>query len=315
MLAGIGRTADVPPGCGIAYPNFRLLYQVYLFCEEFLNEESFQPASSISCNGSVVRGIAGGGIGGEVLADPLGPRPEDHEIAVAVTEELRAKHLTQHPLDKEIARCLKQFLRELDPLKLYFYQSDIDEFRKSQDSLAQLAAHGDIGFAYKAFNIFLARRTMRENGRPIARHAARLHRGRRNGGQQGRARVREEPGGGVGPWRKRIKFDLLLLKADKAEKKDDKADKAEKKDDLADGRRPRGNPGRTATTALRSSGIRPRPTSCWELYLNAPTTSFDPHSDYMSPSTLGEGLRHHAWRREARGGSGPRWRASTATRW
>ena len=54
-----------------------------------------------------------------------------------------------------LQRCLKQFLRELDPLKLYFYQSDIDSFMQSRDSLAQWTANGDIHFAYAVFKTFL----------------------------------------------------------------------------------------------------------------------------------------------------------------
>jgi hypothetical protein len=65
LLAGIGRTADVPPGYGIAYPNFWLFYQVYLFYEEFLNEEFFQPALSTWWSVFVVRSLAGDGMGGE----------------------------------------------------------------------------------------------------------------------------------------------------------------------------------------------------------------------------------------------------------
>ena len=227
------------------------------------------------------------GFAAKVLADPAGPRPEDHQIAVAVTEELRAKHLTQHPLDKEIsARCLKQFLRELDPLKLYFYQSDIDEFVKSQDSLAQLAARGDIGFAYRVFNVFLAR--LDERVKTADQLLAMPHDFTVDEEMAVHKDVLEyakSPAEAWDRWRKRIKFDLLLLKADKAEKKDDKADKGEKKDDLSDGKTP------AQQLSHRYHSIaklwhQTEADELLELYLNALTTSFDPHSDYMSPSTL-----------------------------
>ena len=39
-------------------------------------------------------------------------------------------------------------------------------------------------------------------------------------------------------WRKRVKYDLLLLKADKSDKKDEKAGKADKGDNLVDGKTP-----------------------------------------------------------------------------
>ena len=64
-----------------------------------------------------------------VWADPAGPSPADHNVAVIVTSALPHEHLLRHPLDTEISqRCFKTFLRDLDPMKMYFYQSDIDDF-------------------------------------------------------------------------------------------------------------------------------------------------------------------------------------------
>ena len=69
--------------------------------------------------------------------DLVGPTAEDHTIAEEVAWLMEKQHLSRHPLDKEISqRCLKKFLKSLDPMKLYFYQSDIDEFTKHQDELS-----------------------------------------------------------------------------------------------------------------------------------------------------------------------------------
>ena len=68
-----------------------------------------------------------------VWADPVGPSPADHNVTVAVTWLLPRDHLLRHPLDAEISRrCFKTYLRDLDPMKLYFYQSDIDAFVKTR---------------------------------------------------------------------------------------------------------------------------------------------------------------------------------------
>ena len=51
----------------------------------------------------------------------------DRNIAKAVTHLLNKEHLTRHPLDNEISgRAITLFLKSLDPMKLYFYQSDVD---------------------------------------------------------------------------------------------------------------------------------------------------------------------------------------------
>ncbi|MGD0517798.1 MAG: tail-specific protease, partial [Thermoguttaceae bacterium] len=59
-------------------------------------------------------------------ADPVGPRPEDRQITLGVRNLLLQEHLSRHPLDKEMAaRWMKTFLKSLDPMKVYFYQSDV----------------------------------------------------------------------------------------------------------------------------------------------------------------------------------------------
>ena len=90
--------------------------------------------------------------------DLAGPSPGDHNIAVAVTTHLKAAHLLRHPLDKEIAaRCFKTFFQMLDPRKMYFYQSDIDQFLVNRDNLCDLIRKGDVTFAHDVFLTFLER--------------------------------------------------------------------------------------------------------------------------------------------------------------
>ena len=128
-------------------------------------------------------------------------------------------------------RCFKTFLRELDPMKVYFYQSDVDEFAKSRDVLAAEASdNGDISFAYRVFDRLLARVDERVKmidqllktpqdftldeemvkDKDLATYAK----------TEAEARDR---------WRKRIKYDLLLLKADSADPKAAKKDPFEGK--------------------------------------------------------------------------------------
>lgn len=97
-------------------------------------------------------------------ADPVGPGPNDMHIAMAVTSLVSQQHLSHHPLDPEISRrCLKSFLKALDPMKLYFYQADVDEFAKSQDELSNAIRRGDVSFAYTVFRRFLQRVDERVN--------------------------------------------------------------------------------------------------------------------------------------------------------
>ena len=163
------------------------------------------------------------GVCGLVWADPTGPTPSDRHVSLAVTSMLRKDHLSRHPLDAEMSeRCLKMFLRDLDPLKVYFYQSDIDAFSKYKDTLDEAAQRGDVGFAYMVYKTYLAR--VDERLKMIDELLAAKH----------DFTVDEEmvvdkdllaypktPAEAFDRWRKRIKYDLLQLKADKAEEKAD----------------------------------------------------------------------------------------------
>src|ERR1700680_1226587 len=64
-------------------------------------------------------------------AQLAGPRPDDRNITVAITRLLAQEHLTRHALDNEIAgRWMTNFLKMLDPRKVFFSQADIDGFMK-----------------------------------------------------------------------------------------------------------------------------------------------------------------------------------------
>ena len=203
-------------------------------------------------------------------ADPVAPRPGDRHIAFAVTTLVKREHLSRHPLDKEISvRCLDTFLKSLDPMKVYFYQSDIDQFMTHKDELSNSIRKGDVSFAYTVFQTFLQRIdkrvkmidellassldfTLNEKmlvDRDLANYPRTV------------AEAKDR-------WRKRIKYDLLVLKADKTEGKE-ALDKLTR---------------RYHSFAKRMHQIDS--TELLEMYLNSYTMSFDPHTSYMSPDTL-----------------------------
>lgn len=203
-------------------------------------------------------------------ADPVKPSPRDHQIAVTVAVLLGREHLSRHPLDDEISeRCLKTFLKNIDPMKVYFYQSDVDAFVERQNELDDQIKKGDISFAYQVFGTFLKRVDERiqfvdellsmehdftvDEQMVIDHDAARYPRNKAEAWDR---------------WRKRIKYDLLSLKADGIE-------------------------GQEAVEKLsrryHSFAKRMHQTDgdeLLEMYLLAVTTAFDPHTSYMSPDTL-----------------------------
>lgn len=198
------------------------------------------------------------------------PKSRDRQVTLMVSTLIKRDHLSKHPIDDEISqRGLKSFLKTLDTMKLYFLQSDVDEFQQRRAELDDQIREGDINFAYTIFKRYLQR--LDERLPAIEKFIQSTH----------DFSVKEEISTDTDAiqyarseaeiqdrWRKRVKYDLLVLKGDKVE-------------------------GEEAQTRLKrrysSYAKRMHQTDSDELlemYLTAFTSSLDPHTTYMSPSSL-----------------------------
>ena len=222
-----------------------------------------------------------------VAKEEPGRNVHERQITQAITSLLRTDHLTKHALDDEISeRCLTAFIKSLDPWKAYFNKSDIEEFNKNRDDLDDFIRDGNIDFAYRVHEKYLERIDQRmkwvqewlaadhdftvEEDLVIDAESADF------------ARDDEE---GREFWRKRIKYDLLNLKAEAATK----AKHAEENPDATMEDAPAEDPKEKLARRYRSFAKFKRQTDHDELletYLNALLAGYDPHSSYMSPSTL-----------------------------
>ncbi|HEX4144051.1 MAG TPA: carboxy terminal-processing peptidase [Pirellulales bacterium] len=256
-----------------------------------------------------------------VSADLTAPQPMDRAITQAVTQKLQIDHLSHRRLDDEMSqRWLKNYIKDLDPLKVYFTQSDIDEFEQHKDDLDDWARQHDIRliqFGHSIFQRFLVRIEQRvklvdellaekldfttDENMVIEPDAAVF--------AHNDAEVRDL-------WRKRVKYDLLGLKAKAADAKEAEARKAagkNAKDKPSDDAAPGGpvlggdeepavarksaadksaddklTPSEKVSRRYHSLAKRWRQTDNIELlerYLTALTTSYDPHSSYMAPDS------------------------------
>jgi carboxyl-terminal processing protease len=228
-------------------------------------------------------------------ADVLAPRPDDRNITVAITRLMSREHLTRHPLDNEIAsRWITNYLKMLDPRKVFFTQADVDGFMKFRDQLDDMALKGDTSFAYLVFNKFLER--FDERVKLVDQLLA----------SKNDFTVEEDlitdpdlisyakdDADMRDRWRKRIKYELLELASEKA-KPDSAAPgipnatpiegPAESKFKL-DSQLSHEKISKTYHFRIK----RMKQTSADELlemYLTALTTSYDPHTSYMSPESL-----------------------------
>ena len=80
------------------------------------------------------------------------------KISRTVAYSLPVFHLNQLPLDSSVStNACNLFIDALDPAHCYFLQSDIDEFRAEAPDLYKQLRKGDIGFARKVFDVLIQR--------------------------------------------------------------------------------------------------------------------------------------------------------------
>lgn len=217
----------------------------------------------------VLAAVALGVVGAAACADPVGPTNEDRQVTLAVVNLLQRDHVSRRPLDDEIAqRCLKNYLKSLDPMKLYFYESDVEAFRRRVNELDEAFQKGDVSFGFEVFRIFLQRVDERvqwvdeflnmdhdftvDEELVVDRESVQY--------PATEAEARQL-------WRKRIKYDLLSLKADKTEGQQAREKLARRYHSFAKRMHQTDNE------------------EVLEMYLSAMTSAFDPHTTYMSPRT------------------------------
>ena len=202
---------------------------------------------------------------------PRNRMPADRQITLAVSMLMERQHLTGQRLDDTISeRCLKTFIKDLDPLKLFFYQSDVDEFSKNKqhlDDTIQARRHP-----------LSPTRCSRGSCR-ASTNGSRWPQAELNKPQDftvdeemirdpDAATFAKTPEEAAERWRQRVKFDLMKETADKVPM-DEAVKKLTKRYD-----------------SIRKSWQQTDNDELLERYLSAMTSAFDPHSSYMAPSTL-----------------------------
>jgi len=203
-------------------------------------------------------------------ARPSEQRRVDHRIAVGVTHLLNSLHLSDMRVDDEVSqRTLKRFLEMIDPYKRYLFQSDVDEFYVERDHIDDYVRRGDVRLGKRIFDRFLLR--VDERIEVAHRLLDQPHDFTldediiRDPEKMAYATTEVEADE---RWRKRVKFDLLTHTTDDMEY-EEAVEKLHKR-----------------YRSIRTRWGQTDNDELLEFYLTALTTSFDPHSNYMSPSSL-----------------------------
>jgi carboxyl-terminal processing protease len=220
---------------------------------------------------AVVSGMLLAGAG-RMRAEITGPQQNDRPITMAITFLMSRQHLTRHPLDDEISnRWMTNYLKMLDPRKVFFTQGDIDSFMDYRNQLDDMAKRGDTSFAYRVFQKFIARLDERvkmvDELIPLAEDLTVDEEMVTDPDDISYAKDDAEM---RDRWRKRVKFDLLELSTEKPP---------------LEGKEAREKVSRRYQHLAR----RMKQTSndeLLEMYLTALTTAYDPHTSYMGAPTL-----------------------------
>ena len=260
--------------------------------------------------------------GGQSPLLPLVPDVRERFIAMSFVETLERHHISRRTLDQSnSAEALRIFIRKLDPRKLYFYQSDIDEFRELYElRLVEMLKQRpvDVRPAFEIYNRYLVRLRERVGmiqhilSQPIDFTVDEVYafdRPRdfilddtvaRARGLRTFPRTTEEA---RELWRKRLKRELLEMRAEvvthEQRRERAAAEGREAPPDIDDDRDPVERLMRRYISFQRRmlyevriesaeilSDIRRRANDdVMELFLSAVASSLDPHSSYMSPST------------------------------
>lgn len=249
------------------------------------------------CFASVLSVLSGLTLGLPVLAEgPLvsemsSARPMDANIVRAVSSLMTRMHIAGKPLDDEISnRAFETIFRGLDPLKVYFLKSDIEQFSKSRNMLDDFAQAGKLDFVISVYRTFLTRLDERiaaahqfvdaEHDFTVQECIERDPKDIDYPADTAEANDR---------MRKQVKLRLLGLESDRL--------RAER--DLAAGKQQSdlervliGDPNEDPRERLHRSyrTVQKRwhqfdADELLELFVSAMTTSFDPHTSYMSPGT------------------------------
>ena len=193
-------------------------------------------------------------------------------------------------------------------MKVYFLKSDIEEFEQYKTLLDDQMLAGDFSAAYAVFNRFLERldqRTALAIELVDEAHDFTIEEDIMTDVDQidfaeSEEEIRDR-------WRKRIKYSLLVMRGDEAKKKKEAEEKARKAAEEGDDAKETKESNVSVSTEDPKDRLKKRYTSynkrmhqfdsedVVELYITSVTTSYDPHTTYMSKRSFENFMIQMGW--------------------
>lgn len=205
----------------------------------------------------------------EVAIDTLAPSQAHARATDLITHFIGNYHYRKTALDNELsAKILERYLESLDPGRVYFNAADIKQFDQYKYTLDESLRNTDLTPAYEIFKVYRSRVDERVNfalaqlektpdftldeSYPLEREEAPW--------AETEAQMNDL-------WRKRLKNDILSLRLSDKEPEEIKDLLKKRYDSL-----------QRSTHQINSEDV-------FQFFMNAYTTSIEPHTSYFSPRT------------------------------
>ncbi len=204
------------------------------------------------------------------------PTARDREVGKLISRLMQTQHLSKRKIDDETAkRGFELFVKRLDPIKVYFTQADIAEFKKRSSNLDDEMLKGEYTTAFDIFKRFMQRideRVKVAHELIDAKHDFTIQETMQTDPDnydfpKGASEARDR-------WRKRIKYNLLLENNKSQSDKEKANDRRKPKQILKD-----------RYTAFSKRMRQYDNEDVVELFISAMTGGFDPHTSFMSRAT------------------------------
>lgn len=216
--------------------------------------------------------VQGATLDGGIYPPELKPAPDEAHAAHLAAELLARYHYKALPVDSALStKIFDQYLKALDPEKLFFVQADINQLSGDRTRLGEAILKKDLSAPFAIFNLYQQRsaerfayaRTLLKNGFDFQEDESYQVSREKEAWPATEAESREL-------WRKRVKSDWLRLKL---AGKDDKSTF-----EILDKR---------YDNFLKRSG-RVKSADAFQTYMNAYTMAIDPHTNYLAPRAAEE---------------------------
>ena len=198
--------------------------------------------------------------------------PVQSKTAIEIVDKLTTKHYRQQPMDDELSKSLlEHYVNLLDPAKSYFLQSDISEFQQWETSLDDMLKGGDLDPGFKIYNRYYQRALDRLQGNiDLLKSDFEFDLTKDEylpfdvDDNQWPATAKDADD----YWRKRIKEGYLRLKLNDKEPEDARELMVKRYENLKKQLAQRDNE------------------DIFQVYMNALTSLYDPHTSYFSPRSM-----------------------------